>query len=117
MARGYDKKQEHIGAINLLGKDLARRAGRKCEWCETSGELRPYDMAPDDEPDLDALMLVCARCRAVLDGRDDDARTLRFLEGAVWSETAPVARTARVAIKRVDADWARDTVELFPAEE
>jgi len=117
MGRGYEKHQERLDAINLLGKDLARRAGRKCEWCEEGGALRPLDLAPDDEPSLDTLILLCERCRAVQGGRDDDPRTLRFFEGAVWSEVEPVATSARLALTRVDAGWARDTLEMFATEE
>ena len=115
MAHGYDKNQERKDEINRLGKDLARRAKRRCEWCEESEELRPYDAAPDDEPALDTLMLLCQRCRAVVDrkGPKQDPRTLRFLEGAVWHDEDVVARAARAALADVDAEWARDTLDMF----
>jgi protein PhnA len=122
VARGLDKHNERLDAVQRLGKDLARRARRKCELCEaphdTAGDLRPHDTAPDaDAPTLDALLLLCERCRAVADGRDDDPRTLRFLEGAVWSEVPAAAALARAMLTRVadddDAAWARDTLEML----
>lgn len=113
MAKGYDKHRARIDAIALLGKDLARRARRKCELCEQADDLRPYDTAPDDEPSLDTLALLCARCRAVADGRRDDPRTLRFLEGSVWSEVEVVAALARTLLAEVDASWARDTLDML----
>lgn len=112
MARGLERHQERLDAISLLGKDLARRAGRKCEWCEEREGLRPHDSAPDEEPALDTLALLCDRCRSVAGGRSDDARTLRFLEGAIWHETPAVSATAIRALRTVDADWARDALEL-----
>ncbi len=113
MARGYDKHQERIEDINLLGKDLARRAKRRCELCEGDGCLRPHDTAPDDEPTLDTLALLCARCREVATGGRHDERELRFLEGAVWHELPVIASLAKQLLADVDADWARDTLEML----
>ena len=113
MARGYDKHRERLDEIGRLGKNLARRAKRKCELCEATDDLRPHDLDPDSEPTLDTLVLLCERCRAVADGRRDDPRTLRFLEGAVWSEVPAAAGLARTLVAEVDADWARNTLELF----
>lgn len=113
MARGRDKHQARLDAINLLGKDLARRAKRKCELCEEADELRPYDTAPDDEPELDTLILMCARCRNIAGGAEADPRTLRFLETAVWNEHAHIAAKARELLSAVDAQWARDTLDML----
>ena len=113
MAKGYDKHRARLDAIALLGKDLARRARRTCELCQGADDLRPYDLAPNDAPALDTLVLLCARCRAVADGRRDDPRTLRFLEGAVWSEEEVVNKLARTILATVDADWARDTQDML----
>ncbi len=113
MAKGYQKHKERLDAIAFLGKDLARRARRKCELCDSAEDLRPYDTAPDDEPALETLVLMCSRCREVAEGRRDDPRTLRFLEGAVWSEVTPAAAVARAMIERIDADWARNTLEML----
>ncbi len=113
MAKGLETHRARLEAIQLQGKDLARRAKRKCELCEEGGQLLPYDTAPDDEPSLETLVLLCGRCRAVLEGRKDDARTLRFLEGAVWSEVPIVATVARQMIAEVDAAWARATLDLL----
>lgn len=113
MAKGFQKHRERKDAIGLLGKDLARRARRKCELCEASNDLRPHDTAPDSEPSLDALVLLCERCREVADGRKHDARTLRFLEGAVWSEVPAAAALARTMLEHVDESWARDTLDML----
>lgn len=113
MAKGYDKNQERRDEISFLGKDLARRAGRKCELCEESGSLKAHDTQPDEEPELENLVLLCERCTEVVGGRQDDARTLRFLEGAVWNEEPAVAELAKRLIATVDATWARDTMEML----
>ena len=112
MAKGKAKYQARLDAIQLLGKDLARRAKRRCEFCESKDDLRPYDATPEDEPSLDGLALLCGRCRAVLDGRGDDPQTLRFLEVAVWSDIPAIGNSAKALLRRLDAAWARDTLEL-----
>lgn len=114
MAKGYDKHRARQDAVALLGKDLARRARRKCELCEDADDLRPHDTAPSDEPSLQTLALLCSRCRAVATGRRDDPRTMRFLEGSVWSEVEVVAQLARTILADVDASWARDTLDMLP---
>ncbi len=114
MAAGKQKHQARLDAISLHGKDLARRAKRKCELCEDNHDLRPYDTDPEAGPSLDTLCLLCERCRAVADGRTDDPRTLRFLESSLWSDVQPVAVVARRIAETVDADWARQVLEMLP---
>ena len=113
VARGREKVEARRAALALLGKNLARRAERKCEFCEARESLRPYDTEPESDPELDALMLLCPRCTALMSGSVGDPRTCRFLEGAVWHEVPIVAASARACLGRIDADWARDTLEMF----
>lgn len=113
VAKGLDKHQERIAAINLCGKDLARRADKKCELCAGNDELRPHDTDADAEPSLDTLLLACKRCRDFADGGKCDERELRFLETAVWHELPHVAALAKSMLSRVDADWARATLDML----
>lgn len=112
MAKGRQKHQARLDAIAFQGKDLARRAKRKCELCEGSGDLRAYDGDVDAEPALETLALACERCRAVLDGRKDDERTLRYLETAIWNEEPVIALLAKRMLAKVDADWARGALDM-----
>ena len=113
MAKGRQKHQARLDEISFQGKDLARRAKRKCEFCEGTGDLRPYDGDEDAEPSLDTLVLACERCRAILGGRKDDERTLRFLETAIWNEQPVIARLAKDMLTGVDADWARAALDMI----
>ena len=112
MAKGRQKHQARLDAITFWGKDLARRAKRKCEFCEESGELRPFDGDEKAEPSLETLVLACARCRSILEGGSADERTLRFLETAIWNEQAMIAKLAKSMTSKVDADWARSAMEM-----
>ena len=47
MAKGLDKHRERLEALALFGKDLTRRAGSKCELCETAGvKLQIHEVPP-----------------------------------------------------------------------
>ncbi|MBT8494560.1 MAG: hypothetical protein KJO07_16000 [Deltaproteobacteria bacterium] len=113
MAKGYDQHQARLSAIQLCGKDLARRAKRRCELCQGQDDLRPHDTDVDAEPSLDTLLLMCSRCRELAEGGKADPRELRFLETAVWHELEHAAATARRMLANVDADWARATLDML----
>ena len=112
MARGREKVEARKHALSLLGKDLARRAQRRCEFCETRDDLRPHDTCPTEDPTLEALVLLCPRCRSLVAGESVDVRECRFLEGAVWSDVPVVAELAKQCLGTIDADWARDTLDM-----
>ena len=113
MAKGKQKHQARLDEIAFWGKDLARRAKRKCELCAGTDLLRTYDADPDVTPSLDSLALLCQRCRDVLQGSPADSRTLRYLETAIWNEEPILASMAKTMLAKVDADWAREALELI----
>ena len=121
MAKGYDQHQERLAALNLLGKDLSRRAKSHCELCSAGGvSLRIFEVAPiPAEPDVDHCLMLCETCIAQLAPRGRlNAPHWHCLETAAWSET-PVIQVMAVRILRQlpDERWAADLLEglyLFP---
>lgn len=112
MAKGRDKHQNYLGALNLLGKELARRSGRKCELSEQSGSLVIHDLESSKvAPQLDHVVLVSESIKATLDGGVVDATELRFLENAVWSTVLPVRRAAVCLLERIDEPWAKEAID------
>lgn len=112
MAGGYQKNQERKQALSLLGKDLARRAGRKCEVCEAAGvALHPWEVPPvQDDPELERTLLLCERCTAAAEGGAlQDPAAWRCLETVMWAELPALQVTAIRLLRRLaDArvDWA-----------
>ncbi len=49
-----------------------------------------------EEPDEERALLLCERCRELLDGglKRADPQTLRFLGETIWSEVLPAKLTA-----------------------
>ena len=60
MAKGLDQHRERLEALALLGKDLTRRAGSKCELCETAGaKLQIHEVPPvPSEPELEGCIFI-----------------------------------------------------------
>ena len=112
MAKGQQKHQAYLDALNLLGKDLARRAKSKCELSEEAGSLVTYDLEGSDcEPNLDHVLLVSPQVQQYLDGGKFEAESVRYLENVVWSTEPAIRRAAIKLLERIEAPWAHDAID------
>jgi len=122
MARGLDRHRERLEALSLLGKNLTRRAGAKCELCEgTVGKVAALEIPPlPEEPEIERCALLCESCHRVVDGGRLSPDDLRFLETSAWSDL-PVVQVMSVRLLRRLAEdsvhWASsllDSLYLSP---
>ena len=111
MAKGFQENKDRKEAIGSFGKSIGKRAGFKCEWCESKDELRVWDYQPDLEPEMDTLALLCRRCRAWADGRKADPQELRSIRNALWSNIPAVAEGAARVLAQCKETWAREAIE------
>jgi len=111
MAKGYQANRERLEAISAFGKAVGKRAGFKCEWCESRDDLRCWDYRPDFEPDLKNLALLCGRCRDLADGRKADLNELRSIRNALWSNVPAVAEGAAAVLAQCRESWVREAIE------
>ena len=111
MAKGYQANRERLELIGSLGKALAKRAGFRCEWCEGSSDLRPWDYRPEAEPAEEGLALLCGRCRELAGGGKADVNELRSLRNALWSQVPAVAEGVARVLARSREPWAREAIE------
>lgn len=112
MAKGKEKHQRRLDAINLLGKDLARRAGRSCELCDEREGCRPYDLEPDKAPELEHLILLCGSCRELMDRPGQKpADHMRFLANHCWSDLVPVQAAVQRLLEPLQTDWATEALD------
>jgi hypothetical protein len=111
MAKGYQANRERLEAISGYGKAIGKRAGFKCEWCESKDDLRPWDYRPDSEPEMDSLALLCGRCRELAGGRQADLNELRSIRNALWSNVPAVAEGAAAVLAQCRESWAREAIE------
>ncbi|MFT4175778.1 MAG: hypothetical protein QM627_03905 [Luteolibacter sp.] len=116
MAKGLEKHQARLEALQLLGKDLARRAKSKCELTGACGvPLRPYEIPPAPaEPDIERTLLLCEAVHAALEKPSTLAgRQWQILAEAVWSEFPAVQVVAWRMLQRLaqKEDWAREALD------
>ncbi len=111
MAKGYQANKERREALTTFGKELGKRAGFKCEWCESKDDLRPWDYKPDQDPEMGNLALLCARCRDLADGIKADVNELRSIRNALWSDVPAVAEGAARVLSQCKDSWVREAIE------
>lgn len=111
MAKGYQANREHQEAISTFGKAIGKRAGFKCEWCESKEELRIWDAQPDAEPGIEGLVLLCQRCRDWAGGKKADAHELHAIRNALWSDVPAIAEGAARVLAQCREVWAREAIE------
>ena len=116
MAKGFDKHQEYLNQLSLLGKDLTRRSRASCELCNQSGvPLTIYEVPPEPKvPQLDSVLHLCETCTSQLrKPQKIDPNHWRILSETVWSEV-PAAQIMSVRILRHLAStnpWAQEILE------
>jgi len=111
MAKGYQGNKERLEEISSFGKSIGKRAGFKCEWCESKDDLRVWDYKPDVSPDMDSLALLCQQCRNWADGRKATANELRSIRNALWSDIPAVAEGAARVLVQCKESWAKEAIE------
>lgn len=111
MSKGYQANRERQDDIVNLGKTIGKRAGFKCEWCESKDDLRVWDYRPDASPSLETLALLCQRCRGWGDGRKAEPNELRSIRNALWSDVPAIAEGAAIVLAQCKESWAREAIE------
>ena len=111
MAKGYQGNKERLEEISSFGKAVGKRAGFKCEWCESKDDLRVWDYKPDAPPGMETLALLCQQCRNWADGRKASPNELRSIRNALWSDVPAVAEGAARVLVQCKEPWAREAIE------
>lgn len=111
MAKGYQGNKERQEEISSLGKAIGKRAGFKCEWCESKEDLRVWDYKPDAPPVMETLTLLCLQCRSWGDGRKATPNELRSIRNALWSNVPAVAEGAARVLAQCKESWVREAIE------
>jgi hypothetical protein len=111
MSKGYQGNKERLEEISSFGKAIGKRAGFKCEWCESKDDLRVWDNKPDAPPNMETLVLLCQQCRSWADGKKAAANELRSIRNALWSNVPSVAEGAARVLIQCKEPWAREAIE------
>jgi len=111
MSKGYKANRERLEEISSFGKAIGKRAGFKCEWCESRNDLRVWDYKPDLPPCMETLALLCQRCRDWADGCKADCNELRSIRNALWSDVPAIAEGAAIVLAQCKEPWVREAID------
>jgi len=111
MAKGYQANIERRDELSTFGKAVGKRAGFKCEWCESKDDLRVWDYKPDAVLGMETLALLCQRCRDWAAGRKAGPDELRSIRNALWSDVPAIAEGAAMVLSQCKEPWAREAIE------
>ena len=116
MAKRLVEHQERQSALNLLGKNLARRARSKCEICAASGvRLTIYEVPPvPSEPEFDACLMLCETCKTQLENpKKLEPNHWRCLTKSIWSEVPAVQVVSLRQLRKLSEkqSWALEALE------
>ena len=121
MSKGYEANAERVQALQMLGKELARRAKSRCELCGTGGvSLALFEVPPvPDDPDVERTTMLCEGCRQAI-GRPESLRgqQWRCLVDVLWGELPVTQVLALRMLERLAGgeDWAREALDPFDPE-
>ncbi|MFM2306270.1 MAG: hypothetical protein RLZZ367_939 [Bacteroidota bacterium] len=98
-----------------LETTLRNRAGNKCELCKAEDNLTVYDVPPHPEQREEDSILVCAKCLAQLNKKEElDPAHWACLTDSQWSEVPAVQVVSWRMLNRLrDNSWATDAIDLM----
>jgi len=111
MSKGYQANKERLNDISNFGKAIGKRAGFKCEWCESKDDLRIWDYQPEKAAETGTLALLCQKCRDWADGKKPEPNELHAIRNALWSDIPAVAEGAARVMARCRESWVREAIE------
>ncbi|WP_334129861.1 PhnA domain-containing protein [Sneathiella sp.] len=99
--------------------DLHARSGGLCELCQRADDLSLYAVPPTEEESAETCVLLCAVCRAQVEGREElTPAHWRCLNNSMWSETPAVQVMAWRMLNRLQEEsWARDLLDMLYLDE
>ncbi len=115
MAKGYEVNKKRQEELNILGRELARRSGSKCELCLSAGvRLNVFEIPPvTGDPDSERCVFICDTC---ISGISEPLKLndhWRCLNESIWSEIKPVKILSAVILGKIadKKSWAGDILE------
>jgi protein PhnA len=115
MAKGYEVNKRRQEELNILGRELARRSGSKCELCLSAGvRLNVFEIPPSSgDPDSDRCVFICDACSSGIFEPVKLNDHWRCLNDSIWSEVKPVKILSAIILKKISDknSWASDIMD------
>lgn len=99
--------------------ELFSRGENKCELCESTKDLTPFDVLPVRAGGIDDQILVCSVCKGQLeDPKTIDAHHWRCLNESMWSQVPAVQAVAWRMLNCLKSEsWAQDLLDMLYLED
>lgn len=94
---------------------LRNRSENKCELCESTNELKVYEVPPQDSSNPDNNILVCATCLGQIEKKAElDQEHWKCLSTSMWSEVPAVQVVSWRMLNRLRLEsWAADLLDML----
>lgn len=94
---------------------LAERSNNICELCKSDSNVRMYEVPPQDKSNEDNSMMVCAKCLAQIDKKEElDSKHWNCLTESMWSEVPAVQVVSWRMLNRLrNESWAADNLDMM----
>jgi protein PhnA len=98
-----------------LDEQIQQRSGNKCELCQSSNNLRMYEVPPTSSSNQDNTILICDKCQAQIDRKEElDSKHWIGLSEAMWSEVPGVQVVAWRMLNRLkNESWAMENLDMM----
>lgn len=120
MSQGLARHKAHQEALQVLGKELARRSKSQCELCEQRTALTAYEVPPVPEtPLLEQTLFLCADCLQQIENPESlDPNRWYTLQDKAWSEYPVVQVMAWRLLQYLKSEtWAQDLLDQLYLED
>lgn len=103
----------------ILEEALQRRSEGKCELCHSSAGVQLYEVHPQDTPNEENCIMLCAKCFAQIEKKEElDSNHWKVLTETMWSEVAGVQVVAWRMLNRLrNESWAADNLDMLYLDE
>jgi len=98
-----------------IEETLTDRSNSQCELCRSTVNLQPYEVPPQDRNTAENTILVCAKCLAQIERREElDSNHWKTLSETMWSEVPGVQVVAWRILSRLRTEsWAADNLDIL----
>lgn len=98
-----------------LEEALLQRSENQCELCGSTDSLQIYEVPPQDQPNADNCILLCAKCRAQVEKREElNSQHWKGLTDRMWSEVPGIQVMAWRMLNRLrNESWAADSLDML----
>jgi len=96
-------------------EQLAIRSGDQCELCKATGDLKLYEVPPQQGLSADTSIMICDKCLAQVEKKEElDSKHWHCLTETMWSEVPAVQVTAWRMLNRLrNESWAMENLDML----